>query len=63
MNWDINEVIATAKALDIKLTNAEIGTDICQCWIDRVVGAWLAYDRGDMEGCQDLIDSANAYAI
>jgi hypothetical protein len=60
---DINQIIEAAKALGIKLTNAELGTELCECWIDRVLNAQVAFERDDMTTCQEMIDSANAYAI
>ena len=46
--WNFNEnaVIETAKKLGIKLTNAELGTEICQCWADRVQWAGVCFDDG-----------------
>jgi hypothetical protein len=60
---DINQVCASAKQLGIKLTNANLGTDICDCWIDRVLLAAMHFERGDMAACQAAIDSANAYSV
>ena len=52
-----------AKELGIRLTNAEVGTDICQAWEDRVDLAIKYWNDGDMENCQAAIDEANKYAI
>ena len=59
----INEIIKAAMDLGIKLTNAELGTEFCQAWEDRVALAKMQFDRGDMVACQAAIDGANAYAI
>ena len=60
---NINEIIKAAKDLGIKLTNAEIGTELCYAWADRVALAQMHFDRGDMIACQRAIDGVNAYAI
>jgi hypothetical protein len=61
---DINfQIIDHAMSLGIKLTNAELGTEICQYWEDRVQCAAMEFERGDMEACQEMIDNANRYAI
>jgi hypothetical protein len=60
---NINQIIEAAKALGIKLTNAERGTDLCQCWADRVALAKSYFDRGEMAKCQEMIAEANRYAI
>jgi len=52
-----------ARELGIKLTNAEIGTDICQAWEDRVDLAIKYWNAGDMERCQEWVEEANRYAI
>jgi hypothetical protein len=62
-NFDENKLIASAKALGIKITRAELGSDICQCWADRVLYAQKAFDDGDMAECQAAIEDANIYAI
>jgi hypothetical protein len=59
---NINEVIRQAKALGIKLTNADLGTDLCQCWTDRVELAAMYFARGEMTKCQAAINDANRYA-
>jgi hypothetical protein len=33
---NINEIIKAAQSVGIKLTNAELGTELCQCWADRL---------------------------
>ena len=60
---DISQIIKAAKDLGIKITAAELGTDRCQCWVDRVALAKKHWDAGDMASCQEMIDSANAYAV
>ena len=62
-NYDENEVIAAAKQLGIELTNAELGSELCEVWADRVLQAKKHYDDVDMEGCQEMIEDANAYAV
>ena len=59
----IEQITEAAAKLGIDITNAEIGTDICQCWADRVQAAWNAWEDDDMVRCQEAIDAANAYAI
>jgi hypothetical protein len=61
--YDINLIIKMAKDLNIKLTNAELDTEICQCWMDRVLQANMQFERGDMAACLDTIEDANRYAI
>jgi hypothetical protein len=63
MTWDVNTVIEAAEGLGIKLTNAELGTQACEQWADRVMNAKLLFDRGDMAECKAAIEDANAYAI
>ena len=60
---DINEIIAAAKDLGIKITAAELGTDLCQCWEDRVALAKSYFDRGNLVKCREMIKEANRYAI
>jgi hypothetical protein len=36
----IEQITQGAVRLGIKLTNAKIDTEICQCWADRVELAW-----------------------
>ena len=60
---DLIDVIRVAMALGIKLTNAELGTEICQALADRVALAQMHFEGGDMIACQRAIDGANAYAI
>jgi hypothetical protein len=61
--FDENEIIDAAKQLGIKLTNAELGSELCEAWADRVLQAKKHYDDGRMEDCKRAIDDANAYAI
>ena len=61
--FDMIDIIRVAMALGIKLTNADVGSYLCQCWIDRVLLAAMHADRGEMAACQAAIDSANAYAV
>jgi hypothetical protein len=60
--YDINQIIKMAKDLEIKLTNAELDTELCQCWIDRVLQANMQFERGDMAACLDTIEEADRYA-
>jgi hypothetical protein len=60
---DINQIIEAAKSLGIALTNAELGTELCKAWSDRVELAWSRWEAGDMQGCQRAINMANKYAI
>lgn len=60
---NINQIIDNAKALGIKLTNADLDTEICKCWADRVQLAAKMFKDGRYEDCQDMIDDANSYAI
>lgn len=60
---NIDQLTTAAKSLGITLTNAEIGTDLCDCWQDRVQQAAMLFERGDMAGCQAAIDAANGYAV
>jgi hypothetical protein len=43
--YDVTEITKIAQALGIKLTNAEEGTEIYQCWADRVEEAKMHDDR------------------
>jgi hypothetical protein len=61
--WNINEVIDAAKALGITLTNANEGTDLYQCWADRVMDAMNAFKRNDIPRSQEIIEDANSYAV
>jgi len=63
MTADDTRIIAAAKSLGIKITNAELGTAMCAAWADRVALAIVHFDKGDMLGCQAHIDEANSYAI
>ena len=55
------DIIQTARDLGIKITRAEPGTDIWECWADRVLLAWNDAERGWPIG--DRISEANAYAV
>lgn len=57
------KIIEAAKALEITLTNAELETEICQAWANRVELAVSLFAKGDMKGCQAAIGEANRYAI
>ena len=51
--FDENEIIATAKALGIKLTNAELGSEICEAiGQSRALGqsVLLRWPYGRMQG-------------
>ena len=61
--FDENEIIAAAKQLGIKLTNAELGSEICEAWADRVRWAKVCFDDGRMDECKLAIEEANAYAV
>ena len=60
---NFDEVITAARQLGISVTEAELGSELCQAWADRVLGAKAKFEAGDMEGCQELIGEANRYAI
>ena len=60
---NIKQIVEAALALGIKLTHADLGTDLCQCWADRVALAKSYFDRGEMAKCQEMISEANRYAI
>ena len=60
---NINEIIKAAQSVGIKLANAELGTELCQCWADRVAVAKMQFGRGDMVACQLAIDGPNRHAI
>ena len=62
-NFDENEVIAAAKQLGIKLTNAELGTEICQAWADRVLQAKMHWNNKHLALCEEMIEEANKYAV
>jgi hypothetical protein len=51
----IEQIIQNAKDLGIKLTSAEVDTDICQCWADRVELAARHFEKGNMTECQEWI--------
>jgi hypothetical protein len=52
-----------AKQLGITLTSAEIGTELCEAWEDRVDLAIKYWDEGNYQECQSWIEEANRYAI
>ena len=60
---NIKEIVKAAQSLGIKLANAELGTELRQCWADRVALAKMQFERGNMVACQLAIDGANRYAI
>jgi hypothetical protein len=60
---DENEIIAAAKQLGIKLTNAELGSELCEAWADRVRWAKVCFDKSRTEDCQRAIEDANAYRL
>ena len=60
---NIKEIIKAAQSLGIKLANAELGTELCQCWADRIALAKMQFERGDMIACHLAIDGAKRYAI
>ncbi len=62
-DMNINEICEAAQQLEIKLTNAELGTDLCEAWEDRVVLAAKLFAEGEFDACQTMIDEANRYAI
>jgi hypothetical protein len=63
MEYDWNDIIKWARRLGIKLTNANLDTELCGCWADRVLIAKKAFKQGDLDHCQTWIDEANSYAI
>lgn len=60
---DILAICKTAKGLGIALTNAELGSDMCDAWIARVTLAQNLFEAGELGACADMIREANAYAI
>jgi hypothetical protein len=58
----IKMVIDAAGQLGITVTEAKLGTEHCQAWADRVLGAKAKFEAGDIKGCQELIREANRYA-
>jgi hypothetical protein len=46
----IEQITSEAQKLGITLTNAEIGTELCQAWADRVEQAAMQFSRGEMKG-------------
>jgi hypothetical protein len=59
----LRQIIDTAKHLGIKLTNAELGSEICEAWAGRVCWAKVCWDEGRTEDCKAAIEDANRYAI
>ena len=59
----IEQIIKGARKLGITMTNAEIDTELCQCWADRVELAMMRFEDGDMIKTQKWIDESNRYAI
>ena len=51
-----------AQRLNIRLTAAEEGTEIYQCWADRVALACAAWLDGDSDVLNAWVAEANAYA-
>jgi len=49
--FDISEIIKSAMALGIKLTHADVGSELCNAWADRVALAQMHFERGEMEAC------------
>ena len=45
------------------LTDAELGSEICEAWADRVRWAKVCWDEGRLEECQRAIEDANRYAV
>ena len=71
---NIDQITKAASTLGIKLTNANEGTEIYQCWADRVLQAkhhqdWMSVcgDRGSRESCarrlSESIRFASSYAV
>jgi hypothetical protein len=60
---DTDQIITAAEALGIKMTAAHWGTELCQCWADRVALAQSYFERGETAKCQEMIGEANRYAI
>jgi hypothetical protein len=58
-----NQIIAFAKNNNIKLTSAKFGTDMYQCWADRVEDCYNALHHHDTERYAEMIEEANRYAI
>ena len=60
---DIDETLQTARDLGLKLTCAEPGTEIWQCWADRVMQAWAYLSEGAISAYYDARDDADRYAV
>ena len=52
-----------AQQLGIKLTDAELGSELCEAGADRVKYAKLCFDDGAVWTNKLAIEDANAYAI
>jgi hypothetical protein len=60
---DLNEIIAAAKELGIKLTNAKPGSELWEeAWGDPAKHAKLCVDDGRTDECKAAIEDANACA-
>ena len=60
---NLDRMTQTAKILGIKLTNAEVGTELYTCWVDRVEDAANAFKAGRLDRALEIIEDANRYAI
>lgn len=60
---DTSAIIDQAVALGIELTNADVETQVYQCWADRVAEAQMHFERDDMARCQRAIDDAHLYVV
>lgn len=58
-----HEIIRAANALSITITKAKPGSEVYQCWADRVEEAWCAKTNNNEERCKELIKDANSYAV
>jgi len=54
-------VIEAAKQLGIKLTNAELGTELWAAWADGGIHAKLCFDDDRLEECKVAIEDANGH--
>ena len=60
---ELNEIIAAAKELGIKLTNAKPGSELWEeAWGDPAKHAKLCVDDGRTDECKAAIEDANACA-
>jgi hypothetical protein len=60
---NINEIIEAAINLKITLTNAELGSELCEAWSARVLQAKQHAERGEPVECETMRAEANRYAI